>query len=358
MDINENFLLWQFDELKKINDNTELVINKSTEQLMIKKIMHESEYEIHKELCSIRHRNLLRIYDVISDSGICTVLEEYINGSTLSQYCERYQLSNMQIVDIVLQLCSGLSVLHEKNIIHRDITPTNVMIDNYGTVKIIDFDISRITNDTSRHDTHILGTEGFAAPEQYGFRQSGPQTDIYAVGALINYMKKGKTLDEEQLDDESCLTDIMKKCIEFDPEKRYENINLLIDDLEKYRAYPDKRIKSAKGKRDLLISRLILGLPGIKSKKTSRKVFAITCYILFIIYVYSIFSQPENTSRFYQGIVIQVFDIIIPFFCFSNYLSFQEKIFTNYSISSKRTAFRLLGAISIVVGSFLSSMIK
>lgn len=357
MNLQEKFMLWQFDELKKINNKTELVINKYTNQLMIKKEMHECEYEIHYELCSVRHENLLTIYDVVSDSGICTVLEEYINGITLEQYCKGRKLDDMQIVDIIIQLCRGLSILHEKNIIHRDITPTNIMIDNYGTVKIIDFDISRMTNSTSSHDTHILGTQGYAAPEQYGFMQSGPQTDIYAVGAIINFMKKGTTLDEAQLDDGSGLADIMRKCIEFEPERRYENIGLLIADLESYRTAPDKRVALGGRKKEFFLRTLIIELPGVCSKNYFIKVFAITCYIIGLLYMYSVLSNIGNNAKFNQGVVILIFVLIVPFLCFSNYLSFQNKVFKSYSFPSKRSIFKLLGVISLIGGAYLSTAI-
>ena len=333
MNLQEKFMLWQFDELKKINNKTELVINKYTNQLMIKKEMHECEYEIHYELCSVRHENLLTIYDVVSDSGICTVLEEYINGITLEQYCRGRKLDDMQIVDIIIQLCRGLSILHEKNIIHRDITPTNIMIDN------------------------ILGTQGYAAPEQYGFMQSGPQTDIYAVGAIINFMKKGTTLDEAQLDDGSGLADIMRKCIEFEPERRYENIGLLIADLESYRTAPDKRVALGGRKKEFFLRTLIIELPGVCSKNYFIKVFAITCYIIGLLYMYSVLSNIGNNAKFNQGVVILIFVLIVPFLCFSNYLSFQNKVFKSYSFPSKRSIFKLLGVISLIGGAYLSTAI-
>ncbi len=83
----------------------------------------------------------IRVHDAVSDSGVCTVIEQFVSGATLEIFCERTHPDDDIIIDIMLQICSGLSVLHQNNIVHRDITPTNIMIDDYGTVKIIEFHI-------------------------------------------------------------------------------------------------------------------------------------------------------------------------------------------------------------------------
>lgn len=81
--------------------------------------------------------------------------------------------------------------MHKYSITHRDITPSNIIIGFDGVVKIIDFGISRLHKENAKHDTQVLGTEGYAAPEQFGFKQSDCKTDIYALGVLLNYMLTG-----------------------------------------------------------------------------------------------------------------------------------------------------------------------
>ena len=235
MDNNEKFGLWKFEPVYQYNDNTELIMNQISGQLMIKKTMSDSEYRVHKALCNISDKNIICIYDAVSDSGVCTVIEQFISGVTLKNFCERARPDDEIIIEIALQLCRGLSVLHNNNIVHRDITPTNIMIDDYGIVKIIDFDISRIPDEKARRDTHILGTQVYAAPEQFGFGQSTFRTDIYSVGVILNYMKTGKTPDEKILSDTSILPNIIKKCTAFEPKNRYQSIEELTADLYRYR---------------------------------------------------------------------------------------------------------------------------
>lgn len=168
-DIKYKFALWQFDVLMSFNDKTQLVVNTNTGKLMIKKDMPQEEFEIHQKLSNTHSRNILEVYDVVKNNHVCTVLEQYISGKTLEQFCEGKFITGKEVKNIVLQLCDGLEILHSNNIIHRDLTPSNIMISDDGTVKIIDFDISRTEKANVARDTRILGTEGFAAPEQFGF---------------------------------------------------------------------------------------------------------------------------------------------------------------------------------------------
>jgi serine/threonine protein kinase len=90
------------------------------------------------------------------------------------------------------QLCECLDSLHKLNppIIHRDIKPENIIYHN-NKVTLLDFGIARFLDSKKSKDTLILGSVGYAAPEQFGFQQSNPQTDIYALGKLMNYLLNG-----------------------------------------------------------------------------------------------------------------------------------------------------------------------
>lgn len=356
MNLNEKYNLWQIKTLMQYNDRTELVINENTNQVMIRKIMPESECEVHNLLSSVVHKNIIKVYDAVADNGVCMVLEQYVAGVTLEQFMINAKPDDDRAIDIIVQLCEGLEVLHNKNIIHRDITPTNIMIDEYGTVKIIDFDISKMPDAKSNRDTHILGTEGFAAPEQYGFKQSTVQTDIYAVGVLINYVKTGKMPDEAILSEASILPDIIARCIEFEPEKRYKNTGELLKDLYRYRDVTDGRIDSKENnEKKPLLERLIGGLPGIRSRYKSIRFFAFICYFCVLFYFYDTISKIGNPPALLENMIYIVFVVVIPFLFFSNYLSFQNKIFPKYSYAVKRAIFNALAAVSLIAGTALGN---
>ena len=116
------------------------------------------------------------------------LIEEYIEGKTLDQQ----SFSKEQVKDIMHQLCECLDSLHKLNppIIHRDIKPENIIYHN-NKVTLLDFGIARFLDSKKSKDTLILGSVGYAAPEQFGFQQSNPQTDIYALGKLMNYLLNG-----------------------------------------------------------------------------------------------------------------------------------------------------------------------
>ena len=359
MENSEKYGLWQFETVYKFNENTELIRNSINGQFMVKKTMLDSEYEVHKTLCNISHKNIIRVFDAVSDSGVCTVIEQFVSGATLGIFCARTHPDDSIIIEIMLQICMGLSVLHQNNIVHRDITPNNIMIDDYGTVKIIDFDISRMPKDKSRKDTHILGTQGYAAPEQFGFRQSTAQTDIYSVGVILNYMKTGKTPDEKILSDSSILPDIIKKCTAFDPKDRYQSIEELTADLYRYRDAAAEGMTVRKSdKKEPLLEKIIGGLPGVRSRYGIVRFFALFGYAMFVLWLFIIFGTAQNRSDLLIAAINSVLLVIVPFMCFSNYLSFQNKIFPEYSLSVKRAIFFIIGMLSIYSAVILGQMIK
>lgn len=179
----------------------------------------------YEELYRIEHPNLPLIYDVISLKDGQIVLEEFIQGITVAQVMESGMYSYIGAKRIIYAVCNALHILHERNIVHRDIKPENVMIDNNGRVVLIDFNTSRKVNKVSK-DTVIMGTVGYAAPEQLGLRESLPQTDIYALGIMLNVMLTGKHPTEQIACGKA--GKIVRKCTNVNPEERYKNIKSLI----------------------------------------------------------------------------------------------------------------------------------
>ena len=139
--------------------------------------------------CTIQHRNIIQhlssphvpqIFEVIQDQEDTIIIEEYIHGETLASYLERGGIFSLQdTVSVLLQLCEALEAIHSCGIIHRDIKPANILLNN-GRVVLIDFDAARQYQQNRQKDTVYMGTEGYAAPEQYGFSQTDSRSDIYS----------------------------------------------------------------------------------------------------------------------------------------------------------------------------------
>ena len=126
---------------------------------------------------------------------------------------------------IVAQLCQAPWVLHSMDAVHRDVKPENVILRGSDAV-LIDFDAARFYKPEAEGDTQILGTTGFAAPEQYGLRQSDTRADIYSMGVLINVMLTGEHPSRRLAPGR--MGRIVERCTQVNPEKRYKDIKRLM----------------------------------------------------------------------------------------------------------------------------------
>lgn len=141
-------------------------------------------------LGSLNHPNLTRIYDAFSENGRSFLVMDYIDGKTLLQLLQAVDrpLPVQQVMHYAEQLCDVLSYLHQHNppIIFRDLKPTNVMATPDGHIYLIDFGIARFFKEGQPQDTTVLGSPGYAPPEQHGSGQTNPRSDIYALGATLH----------------------------------------------------------------------------------------------------------------------------------------------------------------------------
>lgn len=177
--------------------------------------------DVYKILQNIRFKNLPDIFEFAENDGKVIVLEEFISGTTVADILSSGLYNEKGVKAVVKEVCNALIVLHSYGIVHRDIKPENIMITDSGTVKLIDFDASRIFKNGKSKDTMIIGTAGYAAPEQLGFAQSDERTDIFALGVLMNVMLTGEHPTNKLY--KGKLTKVIEKCIQLDPEKRYQN---------------------------------------------------------------------------------------------------------------------------------------
>lgn len=148
-------------------------------------------------LARLTHPGLPSIFDYFTEDGRWFLVMSFVEGVTLEDYLEhasRKRLSVAEVIQIGIQLCSVLGYLHTRQppIIFRDLKPSNIMRTPDGQIYLIDFGIARIFKQGQTKDTVALGSPGFAAPEQYGKKQSSPQTDIYSLGATLHYLMSGQ----------------------------------------------------------------------------------------------------------------------------------------------------------------------
>ena len=334
--------LWDFSLVSQIRKNLDLVQNKFTRQLMVRRISPAADYPVLQTLCRIKHRNLMEIYDVKTQDGVCISLCEYINGMTLDMRIEYYQPFDIRSAkQILCQICDGLSQLHINGIVHRDIKPGNVMITDDGTVKIIDYSISRLIKPEQRKDTTVLGTAGYASPEQFGFTQTNGKTDIYACGVLLNYLLTGK-LPNEQLH-QGPLTTVIQQCIEIDENKRFASA----DELKK--VLQGKKINRRRPFRPL---------PGFRSKHVFPKIITVFFYTvwIFMLFVYiNGFSMIMSSSlkNIIQQLILMadilVFWSALPSLLFGDVFRMSERINPDNPRNGKYVL-RILGTASIILG--------
>ena len=182
--------------------------------------------EVYRKLLSIYCPNLPQIMEAGEKEGRTALLEEYVQGDNLGELLEGGLLTSREARQITRQLCSALWVLHSMGVVHRDVKPENIIIRGKEAV-LIDFDASRIYKNNNREDTQILGTTGYAAPEQYGLSQSDGRADIYALGILLNIMLTGEHPSRKLAGGR--MGRIVQKCTMVSPEKRYKSILHLME---------------------------------------------------------------------------------------------------------------------------------
>ncbi len=204
---------------EKNNSKTIRLRHKELERDLVLHIL-EKPIVVYDILNDILYNNLPEIYDVCEcDDGVI-VLEEFIDGANVCEISEKGKIKHRDAVKIAKGVCLALAVLHSNGIIHRDIKPENIMLDKNGTVKLIDFNASRIMSAKSG-DTVIMGTIGYAAPEQMGLSQSDMRADIYAVGVLLNIMITGLHPTEKLAG--GYIGHIIKKCTSLNANRRYQS---------------------------------------------------------------------------------------------------------------------------------------
>ena len=226
MTLEEESRLSFYRELTVLDEKKNIVLVQDirNSELCVKKTLDIYSHDVYEQLASVRIEGVPAVKECVADDRKLIVVEEYVQGRSLKQVLDEQGLLNEeQAYDIAVQLADILVRLHqlEPAIVHRDIKPSNIIIEKNGHVNLIDFNAARHVNADKNEDTRMLGTVYFAAPEQFGFGQSDERTDIYGLGATINYIMTG---DKPGAGIAECrFSDILKKCLMVDAKDRYQS---------------------------------------------------------------------------------------------------------------------------------------
>lgn len=198
--------------LKQSEKSTVLLVRETDgEHCFVQKIL-KGRHDIYSELRSCAHPYLPKLYEVVASDDTTTIIEEYVEGQSLGSA----ELSEKQIVHAIKELCSVLEFLHGKDIIHRDIKPSNIILAKDGHIRLIDFDAARMLKEDLEQDTRLLGTRGYAPPEQYGFAQTDARADIFSLGVTLEQLLGNKAHKPRY-------RRMIQKCTYLDPDKRYQS---------------------------------------------------------------------------------------------------------------------------------------
>lgn len=189
---------------------------------ILKELPGESD-AIYRRISELpTQENLMRVCEIFRQDERCIAVCEYIEGQPLDELLSSGKAFPItELRRIISQLCNAVEHLHRYGIIHRDVTPKNIILDENLHLTLIDFDISRKFSGNREQDTTLYGTEGFAPPEQYGFRETGFTADIYALGVIMKLLLNA--CPDCPPAQEVMLRKIAAKCTRFVPDKRYRS---------------------------------------------------------------------------------------------------------------------------------------
>jgi len=226
---------------------------------------------------ALNHPNIVTIYNVLEEDNQLCIVMEYVDGKSLRDVINEYDLGLDKIIDIISQLSEGLSKAHKAGIVHRDIKPENIIIDQDARVKILDFGLAKLKGVSKlTKETSTLGTIHYMSPEQIQGKDVDHRSDIWSVGVVLYELLTGeppfkgdyeqavtyailneepKLLKDIESKYSANISSIITKMILKERENRYQSCLDLIDDL--------KRVSDAKPQRKKSLSKSIYTIAGL-----------------------------------------------------------------------------------------------
>ena len=294
--------------------SVKLVRELDKRNIYIKKELKTYNKTIWEKLKQLDIEGIPHIYSIEENEDGLEIIEEYLACQTLSDILDEHTFSNLEAYQIIRQLCIILDVLHQQDpqIIHRDIKPENIFYDG-KQVYLFDFDIARNYHENQKRDTTVLGSQGYAAPEQFGFYQTDARSDIYSLGVLYHVLLTNNL--PRECNYQGFEKNVIDKMISIDPHKRYQDMQGIIRRLDQL-FYQNKPIERKEQN---------YCLPGFRSHKIWKMILAVMGYVLVIelIFTFKIEGQASALDYFvYRMILILWF--VITLVLSTNYLSLRD----------------------------------
>lgn len=314
--------------------NVYIVQNTNDKHIYVKKILNVYNSDVYESLLHHQFFGLPHIYEMYQEDNTLTIIEEYISGPTLDELINSsYKFSLEKVKNIAAQLCSILENMHNNSpaIIHRDIKPSNIILRSDGTIVLLDLNAAKHVSNDKNEDTTLLGTKGYAAPEQYGFGVSNPQTDIYALGMVMNTLLYGEFSSTPFPNSE--LTHLIEKCIQLNPKDRYKNVSMLKEELENDYVHKSKYGNSS-------IRKYLP--PGYRSLNPFNIMMSSAGYIFLFWLCLSLEVKDASPNSLFIERLFSLLIFIGIIFISSNYLNIHQSI---PLYNSKNRFIRLLGII-------------
>ena len=284
-----------------------LVRINSIGEYAVQRTLHDTDLTTYNILSELQVPGTPKIICYTKSADHTIILEEYIKGQTLRDILDKYgPINKEQAFDYLVQLCDILIPLHKHSpaIIHRDIKPSNIILREDSKIFLIDFDAATYYLPEKDQDTTLLGTQGYAAPEQYGFNASNPRTDIYAIGKLGMELMTGESQDFATYKGPFNL--ILNRCTSMDQNRRYDDAQVLKKELLRNKS-------NASGYR----------LPGYRSGSTPIMVIATIAYLFIPFFtLINIFNMDLVLVLSGIGFTIASFLITMIAFNFRGYLNY------------------------------------